>query len=115
MGPFSPTRHARNLDFTKGFQWSHAGFCLRSRGTLIRILCPLTRKACFPNGFWPVPRIRHGFQGGTFSAKPDLLVFPLFLRESWGWILFCQVLLHTVFGRSADHVVWAYIRLSWPI
>ena len=85
MDPFSPTRHARNLDFTKGFQWLHAGFCLRSRGTLIRILCPLTRKACFPNGFWPVPRIHHGFQGGFFSAKPDLLVFPLFLHESWGW------------------------------
>ena len=86
MGPFSPTRHARNLDFTKGFQWSHAGFCLRSRGTLIRILCPITRKACFPNGFWPIPRVRHGFQGGFFSAKPDLLVFPLFLHESWGWV-----------------------------
>jgi len=85
MGPFIPTRHARNLDFTKGFQWSHAGFCLRSRGTLIRILCPLTRKACFPNGFWPIPRVYHGFQGGVFSAKPDLLVVPLFLHESWGW------------------------------
>ncbi len=54
------------------------------------------------------PVVYHGLRGGFLFAKRQRIVLLLSQHVFEGWI-FCHLLVHTVYGRTADHVIYLSI------